>query len=119
LGKKRYIDQKQVFNIEDIDLNDPLHLRKCIENWENLLILSGQYLKITDLFIELENRWDNAPINSQQRDAIELYLKQGYTQKETGEKLKIGTRAVAKAVNEGIEVLASYGDMNGRTKQSA
>ncbi len=114
MGKKRYIDQNKVFNINDIDLNDPLHMRKCVEQWDSLSTLGDQYLKIKDLFIELEDRWDKAPTTQQQRNAISLYLCQGYTQKESGEILGIGTRAIAKHVNEGIEILAAYGDIHGR-----
>lgn len=114
MGKKRYIDQDKVFNINDIDLDDSLHMRKCVENWDSLQTLGEQYLKIKDLYIEMEERWKNAPTTQQQRNAMILYLCQGYTQKESGEILGIGTRAVAKHVNDGIDILASYGDENGR-----
>lgn len=114
MGKKRYIDSRKVFNIDDIDLNNPLHMEKCVENWDRLETMGEQYLKIKDLFIELEHRWDHTPLSSRHRNAIDLYLKAGYTQKESGEILGIGTRKVAQYVKEGIDMLASYGELNGR-----
>jgi DNA-directed RNA polymerase specialized sigma subunit len=119
LGKKKYINQDEVFNINDIDLNDPLHMRKCVEQWDSLSTLGDQYLKIKDLYIEMEERWNKASLTKNQRNSITLYLCQGYTQKESGETLGIGTRKVAQYVNEGITILAAYGDLDGRARQSA
>jgi len=108
--KKRYLDQGEVKNIDDVDLSDPLHLRRIIEEWYTVENLSEHHLKVRDLFMDLEDRWIHSSLNDQQRNAIRLYLIEGYTQREAGDLLEVGTRAIASAVNDGLKIMASYGD---------
>jgi DNA-directed RNA polymerase specialized sigma24 family protein len=112
--KRNHLDQKEVRNINDIDLSDPLHLRRMIEEWHTVEILSENHIKVKDLFMELEARWINSPISDLQRSAIRLYLMEGYTQREAGERLGVGTRIIANAMNEGLEIMANYGGYNDR-----
>ncbi len=106
---RKYIDPDKVKNIDDVDLTDPLHLRKIIEQWDTVESLSEQHLKVKDLFIELEERWVRSPLSPLHRNAIRLYLIEGYTQKEAGDRLEVGTRAIANAVTDGLLIMANYG----------
>ncbi len=111
--RKKHVQEGTVRSIEDLDLSNPLHLRICIQEWNTIQSLSEQHLKVKDLFIELEDRWNKSNLSHHQRDSIQLYLIEGYTQRETGEMLNVGIRSVAKSVEEGIELMASYGENNG------
>lgn len=107
--RKKYIDQKEVRNIDDIDLNNTFHLRKMFEEWETLHSLSEHHLKVKDLFIEIEERWIESNLSPSQRDAIRMYLMEGgYTEREVGEEMGVGARTVNKLVKEGLEVIATY-----------
>ncbi len=111
--RKKHVQEGTVRSIEDLDLSNPLHLRICIQEWNTIQSLSEQHLKVKDLFIELEDRWNKSNLSQHQRDSIQLYLIEGYTQREAGEMLNVGIRSVAKSVEEGIELMASYGENNG------
>lgn len=102
------MDPDRVKNINDIDLSDPLHLKIIIQEWNTVESLSEQQLKVKDLFMELEEKWLRSPITDQQRAAIRLYLIEGYTQREAGDRLGMGTRAIANSVNDGINTMAAY-----------
>lgn len=105
---RKHVSSLEVRNINDIDLDNPLHLRICVSQWDAIETLSEQHLKVKDLFIELEDRWNNSSLTKQHKDAMNLYLIEGYTQKDAGDLLGIGTRAVAKFVDEGIELMANF-----------
>ncbi len=112
--KKKHLDPSRVRTINDVDLADPFHLRKIIEQWDTLEYLSQQHIKVKDLFIELEERWIRSPLSPLHRAAIRLYLIEGYTQKEAGDKLEVGTRAIANAVTDGLLIMAAYGGTHDR-----
>lgn len=107
--RQKYLDPSKVRNIDDINLTDPLHLKLILKEWDTLRSLSEQHLKGVDLFMELEERWINAPLETHHRNAIQLYLMEGgYTQKEAGDKLGVGARAIAKSVEEGLDIMTSH-----------
>lgn len=111
--RKKHVDQGTVRTIDDLDLSDPLHLRICIQEWNTLQSLSEQHLKVKDLFIELEEKWNKSNLTQHQKDSIRLYLIEGYTQKEAGNLLGLGIRTVAKSVEEGIGIMAEHGVNHG------
>lgn len=107
--RQKYLDPNKVRSIDDIDLTNPLHLKFILQEWDTLRSLSEQHLKGVDLFIELQERWLLSPLEKHHRNAIQLYLMEGsYTQKEAGDKLGVGARAIAKSVEEGLEIMTSY-----------
>lgn len=108
-GKKRKRLPQTVKNIDEVDLNDSTQMWVCVSNWDEIEQVGQDYLKVRDLFIDMKERWDRSNLSDRQRKSLKLYLMEGYTQKEVGDKLNIGSRHVADAVAEGIEIMSEYG----------
>lgn len=89
--------------ISDLDLDDPVMIKELLKRWESILILSEDHVKVTDLKIELEQRWKKAQLTQQQGDAIRLNLVDGVIQDEVAHMLGFKSgRWISRLIEQGL-----------------
>lgn len=93
--------------LTDLDLDDPVMIKELLKRWDSIIILAEEQTKVTDLKIEIEQRWNNAGLSDHQARAIRFNLVDGITQDEVAKMLGFKSgRWISRLIEQGLEKLA-------------
>lgn len=97
-------------SITDFDISDPATMKELLKIWESIEIIAEDSEKVTDLKMEINDRWKRAGLSEQQAQAIRLNLVEGYIQDEVAKKLGFKSgRWISRLIEQGLEKLAGAG----------
>lgn len=67
-------------SLSDLDLSDPLLLKRVIREYQSIETLREDYSKIRDLYIEILNRYEISVLTDFERYVFGRYFIKGYLQ---------------------------------------
>lgn len=100
---------KNIYNIEDIDLNDKEVLEVCMRNWYTIEELAEVHVKALDLMIEMKDRWKKSNLSQRQKILLKSSVIDGDKKIETSKDFNFLIDDIDSEVEAGLELLCKVG----------